>query len=321
MTVKICTTCGDSKSLEEFNYRTDTKTYRSGCKICESVRHAEYYKEFIKREKILNPSGMKACIGCREEKPYSEFGKKKIEKDGHNRRCRPCYTEYNRILIARNKKKEKVLNSSGTKECLFCGEEKSYEEFGIKPETKDGCYVYCKKCVNFEAKERRLENVEQNKGKKINLMETKYCSGCDEDKVKGDFNKNAHKADGLRSRCRECEKIERDEWYSKYRLKDGIRKYGLTLQDYNDMMRLQSGRCAICETNTKSLVVDHCHVCGLGKIESVRGLVCQGCNMKANYSLDYPHGLLSKAISYSMVHWNQYHRENPVGTYEYGITK
>ena len=340
MTIKTCTKCGESKSLEEFSFRTDTNTYRGECKACGSKRHNEYYREFIKREKVLNSSGIKTCFSCSIEKPYSEFGKKKIEKDGHNKRCKPCYKEYNRGLIARNKNKEKVLNSSGVKECLFCGEEKSYKEFGIKPETKDGYYVYCKECVNVSAKERRLENVDRNKGKEINLMETKYCSGCDTDKVKGDFNINIHGVDGLRNHCRECESTERKELYTKdperyigyaqsyqkanqQKVKRAarLRNYGLTPQDYEGLLRLQSGCCAICRDNTGKLMIDHCHICGFKNIKAVRGLLCMGCNSHSKFSLDNPTDMLRKATAYAMVHWNAYHRENSVGNYSYGYTK
>lgn len=61
-----------------------------------------------------------------------------------------------------------------------------------------------------------------------------------------------------------------------------LKKYGITLADYNDILNAQNGRCAIClcKPRTKNLAVDHNH--GTGE---VRGLLCYRCN----------HGLLGHA--------------------------
>lgn len=57
--------------------------------------------------------------------------------------------------------------------------------------------------------------------------------------------------------------------------------YGITLEEYEEMLDRQRGVCAICgqpETSkykgvVKNLSVDHCHVTG-----EVRGLLCNNCN-------------------------------------------
>lgn len=53
--------------------------------------------------------------------------------------------------------------------------------------------------------------------------------------------------------------------------------YGLTEEDYFQMLEQQEGKCAICSTPTtsftKALAVDHCHTTG-----QVRGLLCPLCN-------------------------------------------
>lgn len=56
-----------------------------------------------------------------------------------------------------------------------------------------------------------------------------------------------------------------------------LRKFNITLKDYNKMFEGQQGCCAICkkhqlEFKTK-LHVDHCHITG-----KVRGLLCYNCN-------------------------------------------
>lgn len=51
------------------------------------------------------------------------------------------------------------------------------------------------------------------------------------------------------------------------------RKYGLTQADYDALLAVQGGQCAICERSSDRLQVDHCHARNL-----VRGLLCQNCN-------------------------------------------
>lgn len=56
-----------------------------------------------------------------------------------------------------------------------------------------------------------------------------------------------------------------------------IRNYGITLDEYNEMLENQNGQCYICgkhhSLQTKSLSVDHCHKTG-----NVRRLLCSNCN-------------------------------------------
>ena len=53
------------------------------------------------------------------------------------------------------------------------------------------------------------------------------------------------------------------------------REFGITLAEYNTILRHQGGKCAICkERPTKRrLAVDHNHISG-----EVRGLLCMRCN-------------------------------------------
>jgi hypothetical protein len=74
------------------------------------------------------------------------------------------------------------------------------------------------------------------------------------------------------------------------------RKYGITLDQYNEMHKKQNGRCAICGRNEKELGhvlrVDHHH--GTCK---VRKLLCIGCNTGIGNFQENP-SLLQRAISY-----------------------
>lgn len=75
-----------------------------------------------------------------------------------------------------------------------------------------------------------------------------------------------------------------------------LRDFGITLNDYNNLLNKQNGKCAICNgepnSKNKTLGVDHCHNTG-----RVRGLLCDKCNRGLGLFLDNI-DLLGKAIKY-----------------------
>jgi hypothetical protein len=99
-------------------------------------------------------------------------------------------------------------------------------------------------------------------------------------------------------RQREYRKQDPDR-YREYDLK---KHFGITLNDYNTMLKNQNNVCAICgnpETEVcnkkeavRNLAVDHCHRTG-----KIRGLLCRGCNQGLGNFRDNP-DFLAKAISY-----------------------
>jgi hypothetical protein len=76
-----------------------------------------------------------------------------------------------------------------------------------------------------------------------------------------------------------------------------VRKYGVTLADYDAMLAAQGGKCAVCLTTPDTqrygvFHVDHCHTSG-----AVRGLLCRGCNNVLGVVNDDP-AALARAIAY-----------------------
>lgn len=81
------------------------------------------------------------------------------------------------------------------------------------------------------------------------------------------------------------------------RLAQRLKQYGITADDYNRLLELQSGKCAICgtkigDTHGNRLYVDHDH-----KTNKVRGLLCSACNFGIGKFKDSPE-LLKKAAIY-----------------------
>lgn len=72
-------------------------------------------------------------------------------------------------------------------------------------------------------------------------------------------------------------------------------KFGITIEDYEAMLKAQNGLCAICKTPNKdgrALAVDHCH-----KTLKKRGLLCGNCNRGIGNLQECP-AILFAAIQY-----------------------
>jgi hypothetical protein len=74
-------------------------------------------------------------------------------------------------------------------------------------------------------------------------------------------------------------------------------KYGITLEQYNEIFNRQNGKCAICKRDKScskynTLNVDHNHI-----TNKIRGLLCNNCNLGLGYFKDSK-DLLNAAINY-----------------------
>jgi hypothetical protein len=156
----------------------------------------------------------------------------------------------------------------------------------------------------------------------------KTCKTCKEFKSLDSFRIASDNRDGRQGECKECKKKKKAEWHAQnpglwaaqskaQRLKDVAKanaatkkwrdanpdkvkalfigkRYGLTLERWNEMFAYQEGKCAICGTHQDQLklelAVDHCHKTG-----KVRGLLCVRCNRAIGLMEDNPE-LLHSAI-------------------------
>lgn len=82
-------------------------------------------------------------------------------------------------------------------------------------------------------------------------------------------------------------------WERRYQFK---KKYGISIDQYQEMYDKQGGKCAICDTHqdnlNRKLCIDHSHASG-----KVRGLLCNRCNSVLGYFNDNI-TLLENAIKY-----------------------
>lgn len=129
-------------------------------------------------------------------------------------------------------------------------------------------------------------------------MMSKACSKCGKIKPLDAFSPNKAMKSGHQSACKVCCRPYRRAYYKRHseRLKYEMREYrkqrpgyarnvllkclyGITEVDYQHLLNLQGGACAICKTTEpggkqKVFHVDHCHETGI-----VRGLLCNKCNI------------------------------------------
>lgn len=118
----------------------------------------------------------------------------------------------------------------------------------------------------------------------------KRCTVCGVDKPTSEFFVRNASPDGLNPKCKPCTnehnrrwKLENTERHQFLQRRSWLKQnYNLTTEDYDDLLRRQSGACAICGgVSTERLKVDHDHSCCPGRTSCggcVRGLLCGPCN-------------------------------------------
>ena len=110
------------------------------------------------------------------------------------------------------------------------------------------------------------------------------------------------KTDEEKSYLKQWAREDRKNNPDKYRDKSLRKYYGIGLNEFNQMLKSQNGKCAICDQEEaaidprskrpRQLAVDHCHKKG-----HVRGLLCSNCNLAIGNLKDSTE-LLRKAILY-----------------------
>lgn len=160
------------------------------------------------------------------------------------------------------------------KRCSRCKNIKLLDNFVLLTNPKRGTQGrnnYCKECMKLYSKNwstNRQEFYKQNTLRsyersmtvgiycKCIPKKTKYCNKCWQKKLY----------------------YENRTTYLLHQMIRNYQKYGLTLEDYNQMLAAQNGKCAICNEDQskqkRRLSIDHNHQTG-----QIRGLLCINCNV------------------------------------------
>lgn len=126
------------------------------------------------------------------------------------------------------------------------------------------------------------------------------CSTCKIEKDISEFHNTKKLKSGYSVRCKICANKATKDTYHKndgkiksriYRTNnpDAGRdarfkyKYGISLEEYNDLLSKQDNKCAICKVDSEDrhLDVDHSHDTG-----KIRGLLCRMCNVALGHMKD-----------------------------------
>ena len=151
------------------------------------------------------------------------------------------------------------------KRCSVCKNTKPIDEFYKDKQRLSGYSPRCKKCHYQLGVRTRKNNIV-----KYRLREKAYRQA-NKEKIKIRTKNWAIKnKDKVNQKSKEWQRKNPE----KVRNNQLRYEYGITIDDYNQLLIKQENRCAICKRHSdKTLVVDHNHQNG-----KVRGLLCRTCN-------------------------------------------
>ncbi len=149
----------------------------------------------------------------------------------------------------------------------------------------------------------------------------KVCTKCKVDQPVSSYHKKKNGLFGVKAVCKTCTVKEQSHYYNipankEKRLKRQAsdeyqlyirefrleKQYGITLEQYDQILAAQNGGCAICSTTVpggsggRYFAVDHNHLTG-----KVRQLLCSSCNTALGYVKDNIN-TLEKMIDYLKKH-------------------
>jgi len=270
METKVCTRCGEDKSLGEFVKDKRSKDgYTLWCKKCRKVKEREREKKGL-------------CIVCGEEKPAPKkktckkclaektvIRHKQIEERILNKKCTKCGKDNDNLKgqtcsICRGKGLEKRNGKRKEGFCTICGEKVEQEGFLCC----DTCLEKAKKYYK-ENKETVAEKIKQKRQQHI---EERYCVCC-RGKLKEE--------DGEFKMCIDCREKDRERGKGQ---REGLRQQGLCVNCGREREDRELKSCRKCRGQTsdrnrerkeKNLCLD----CG-ESVEDNNFILCEECREK-----------------------------------------
>lgn len=179
--------------------------------------------------------------------------------------------------------------------CSQCNELKGLLQFSTRVRSPTGRSTRCKGCVEAARRSKGKVSKEEALRWHTQLIEeggTYLCKCCGISKTADKFYtvRDYGKVRLATGRCSTCQ-------ISYQRFKS----FGVTEEEYQDMLKSQRSCCAICEVpiteyakegDTSNFAVDHDHTTG-----KVRGLLCNRCNRGLGYFKDSINNL-KRALNY-----------------------
>lgn len=163
------------------------------------------------------------------------------------------------------------------KQCSTCKNNKPISEFYVSRRRDGEIMAYCKKCSYASVQKWREENKEKWKQKQQRYHQKNKESIYEKRKLRKNIDSE--------------NTITKQKLYNRKSL---LKKYGLTIEQYEHILIQQDRKCKICKSDfskKKKAVIDHDH-----KSQKIRGLLCVGCNVSLGHI--ERDGFLEKAIEY-----------------------
>lgn len=157
---------------------------------------------------------------------------------------------------------QKTIVDGDSKTCTKCGVMKHKNEYSSTRVGILGKCAHCRACVADWHKQDRYRRRWRTPPP---MPKRKWCPRCRRTLPGRAFYYNKAHLDGLHGYCRAC-----------VSLLNKLKRYSLTIDQYNALLSRAGGRCEICKqpfVRKNEPYVDHCHATG-----KVRGLLCCHCN-------------------------------------------
>ncbi len=291
---------GKRKYLKVFK---DKDGYKKQCYICKEIY--PYTPKYFYRNKSF-PSGLDYT--CKKYKNKWDRKHHKLKSYGMS------MEEYNELL-----KKQKYR-------CLICSSDLKSNNTHTDHDHKTGrvrgfLCLYCNSglgkvkenpyilvnAIKFLLKNKNEKNIKTEKPIKRKKKKTKkihnyskvfkdkdgykkQCHVCKEiyPYTPKYFCRNKTTSSGFDYICKKC----KNKWHREHYI---LKKYGMSMEEYNELLKKQKNRCAICGSvfeNQFHTHVDHDH-----KTDRIRGFLCNMCNQALGYFKENTY-ILVKAIKF-----------------------
>ncbi len=154
-----------------------------------------------------------------------------------------------------------------SKQCTKCSEAKPRSEFSKHSKNPDGLNCRCRECTREDTRARCANRTAEQREKKNATDRARRANRTEEQREE----RKAH----VRARRANRTEEQREEERARGRACAYRREYGITLQQYDDILAAQNGCCGMCGQlpGRRRLDVDHDEKTG-----EIRGLLCNRCN-------------------------------------------